>query len=136
MKIPFNYPLCARTECPKAKECLRHVALTECEDAQVTIFNPKFLETSENGCKHYTSTQKVRYAKGMKKVMGELPYKIHERAVTALSLHFSERSYYRIRKGERPLSPDEQKAVRQIIARLGFSEEWDFDAYEEDYLWQ
>ena len=60
---------------------------------------------------------------------------LHERATTAISLHFSERSYYRIRKGERLLSPDEQKAVRQIIARLGFTEEWDFAAYEEDYLW-
>ncbi len=102
---------------------------------KLRFFNPKFIETSENGCKHYTSAQKVRYAKGMKKVMGELPYKIHERAVTALSLHFSERSYYRIRKGERLLSPNEQKAVRQIITRLGFTEEWDFDTYVEDYLW-
>ena len=105
MKIPFNYPLCTKNDCPKATECLRHVALAECDDAQVTIFNPKFLETSENGCMYYTSAQKVSYAQGMKKVMGELPYKMHERAVTALSMHFSERSYYRIRKGERLLSP-------------------------------
>lgn len=135
MKIPFNYFLCTKSECPKAGECLRYIALTECDDAQITILNPKYLETSENGCKHYAPARKVLYAKGMKKVMGVLPYNLHERAATALSLHFSERSYYRIRKGERLLSPNEQKAVRQIIARLGFTGEWDFDAYVEDYLW-
>lgn len=135
MKIPFNYPLCTKSECPKMRECLRYIALTECNDVQVTIFNPKSIETSESGCKHYVSATKVSYAKGMKKVMGMLPYNIHERAVTALSQHFSERSYYRIRKGERLLSPNEQKAVRQIISQLGFTGEWDFDAYIEDYLW-
>lgn len=135
MKIPFNYPLCTRTECPKATECLRHVALENSEDARLTILNPKLLETSADGCKHYASANKVLYAKGMKKVMGMLPFNTHERAVSALSMLFSERSYYRIRKGERLLSPDEQKAVRHIIARLGFTAEWDFDAYVEDYLW-
>lgn len=135
MKIPFNYPLCTRTECPKAAECLRHIALTEIGDERLTILNPRLLEMSSAGCRHYAPAKKVLYAKGMKKVMGQLPYNIHERTVTALSMHFSERSYYRIRKGERLLSPDEQKAVRQIIARFGFNNEWDFDSYVEDYLW-
>lgn len=136
MKIPFNYPLCTRGECPKAGECLRHVALANCEDERITILNPNLLSPSNEGCKHYVSAQKVRYAKGMKRVMGLLPYNLHERAATALSLQFSERSYYRIRKGERLLSPDEQKQVHQIIARLGFTGEWDFDDYVEDYLWE
>ena len=111
------------------------MAMTESMDEQFTVLNPKLLEPSTEGCRHYKSSDKVRYAKGMKKVMGMLPYNMHKRATTALSLQFSERSYYRIRKGERLLSPHEQKEVRQIITHLGFTNEWDFDDYVEDYHW-
>lgn len=135
MKRPFNYPLCTLGECPRAGECLRYRAMTESEEERLTVLNPNLLAPTAEGCKHYASAQKVRYAKGMKKVMGMLPHSLHERAATALALHFSERSYYRIRKGERLLSPEEQKTVRQIISRMGFTSEWDFDAYVEDFHW-
>ena len=49
--------------------------------------------------------------------------------------HFSRRTYYRVRKGERPLSPSEQQVVLNALKRCGVKEPKDFDAYFEEYDW-
>lgn len=132
--VPSYYDMCVVSECPKASTCLRHVALQSADNVRFSIFNPRMLDTS-GSCPHYDKAEKVLYAKGFKSVMGKLPFNVHERVAATLRAHFSERTYYRIRKGERLLSPDEQKAVRRILTRFGYTEPWEFDAYVEDYLW-
>ncbi|MBR5803135.1 MAG: hypothetical protein IKY31_02155 [Bacteroidaceae bacterium] len=132
--IPYQYKLCIASECPMASTCLRQVAFKLANELALNIFNPRALDTS-GGCKHYVKSEKVLYAKGFKGVMDKLPFKVHDRAATYLMAAFSERTYYRIRKGERLLSPDEQIIVRNIITRVGYTEPWEFDAYVEDFLW-
>lgn len=132
--VPSHYDLCIVGECPKASTCLHHVALQMTREEKISIFNPRLLDKTGK-CTHYAMTEKVYHAKGFKEMMGKLPYNIHKRAVSALMSYFSERTYYRIRKGDRLLSPDEQKVVRRIITRLGYTEPWEFDDYVEDYLW-
>lgn len=133
--VPSYYDFCILSECPKASTCLHHVALPMTGEQKVRIFNPHLLDNTGK-CPHYVKAEKVFHAKGFKEVMEKLPHGTYKRAVSALMSYFSERTYYRIRKGERLLSPDEQKAVRRIIARLGYTEPWEFDAYVEDYLWE
>ena len=127
--------MCVLSECPKASTCLHHVALPMTGEQNVRIYNPYLLDKTGK-CPHYVKAEKVFHAKGFKNVMGKLPYNVHKQAVSALMSYFSERTYYRIRKGDCLLSPNEQKAVRCIIARLGYTEQWEFDAYVEDYLWE
>lgn len=133
--VPSYYDFCIFGECPKASTCLRHTALPMTEELKVRIFNPHMLNKTGK-CPYYVKAEKVFHAKGLKGMMEKLPYGIHKRAVSALMSHFSERTYYRVRKGDRLLSPDEQKAVRRIITRLGYTDPWEFDAYVEDYLWE
>ena len=134
LTVPSYYDLCIVNDCPKSSTCLHHVALSMASEQKISIFNPNLIDKSGK-CGHYIKAEKVFHAKGFKEMMGKLPYDIHKRAVSALMSYFSERTYYRIRKGDRLLSPDEQKAVRRIITRLGYTEPWEFDAYVEDYLW-
>ncbi len=42
---------------------------------------------------------------------------------------------YRVRKGERPLSPDEQKSMLNILKQCGINDPGKFDAYFEAYDW-
>lgn len=133
--VPSYYDMCVVSECPKASTCLHHVALPMTGEQNVRIYNPYLIDKTGK-CPHYVKAEKVYHAKGLKDVMGKLPYNVHKRAVSALMSYFSERTYYRIRRGDRLLSPNEQKAVRRIIARLGYTEPWEFDAYVEDYLWE
>ena len=134
LTIPYNYHLCIVGECPMASTCLRQVAFNLGDGATFNVLNPRRLDTTGK-CIHYVKAEKVLYAKGFKGVMDKLPFKVHERASTYLMAAFSERTYYRIRKGERLLSPNEQITVRNIITRVGYTEPWEFDAYVEDYLW-
>lgn len=133
--VPTYYDMCIANECSKASTCLRHLALPMTEEKRIRIFNPRMLDTTGN-CPHYVKAEKVSLAKGFRIMMEKLPYNLHRRAVSSLMSYFSERTYYRIRKGDRLLSPEEQKAVRSIIDRLGYTEPWEFDAYVEDYLWE
>jgi len=48
---------------------------------------------------------------------------------------FGRRTYYRVRKGERPLSPDEQKSMLNILKQCGINDPGKFDAYFEAYDW-
>ena len=52
-----------------------------------------------------------------------------------LMRRFGRRTYYRVRKGERPLSPDEQKSMLNILKQCGINDPGKFDAYFEAYDW-
>ena len=49
--------------------------------------------------------------------------------------YFGRRTYYRIRKGERLLTPSEQQRILNILKNCGATHLQNFDAYVEDYDW-
>jgi len=49
--------------------------------------------------------------------------------------YFGRRTYYRIRKGERLLTPSEQQRILNILKNYGATHLQNFDAYVEDYDW-
>ncbi|MCQ4775613.1 DUF6078 family protein, partial [Lacrimispora saccharolytica] len=79
--------------------------------------------------------QKVQYAKGCMNILDNLPHKQRQLAIIHLMEYFSRRTYYRIRKGERLLSPAEQRDVQKILKQCGATGKQEFDAYVEDYEW-
>ena len=48
---------------------------------------------------------------------------------------FGRRTYYRVRKGERLLTPSEQQRILTILKNCGVTHPQDFDVYVEDYDW-
>ena len=86
-------------------------------------------------CPYYRPNKKVRYAAGFVSLLESLPHKQMLSVIPGLMRHFSRRTYYRVRKGERPLSPSEQQVVLNALKRCGVKEPKDFDAYFEEYDW-
>ena len=68
-------------------------------------------------------------------ILDNLPHKQRQLAIIHLMEYFSRRTYYRIRKGERLLSPAEQRDVQKILKQCGATGKQEFDAYVEDYEW-
>lgn len=135
--MPSQYSFCLNHQCPKATTCLRQLAeqsITN-EVKYWSVISPKHLATLKGDCPYYRSSQKVRYAKGFIAILGELPHKQMEVVISRLIGHFNQRTYYRVRKGERPLSPSEQRSVLRIIKNCGTTKALEFDAYYEDYDW-
>ena len=62
-----------------------------------------------------------------------LPHKQMQAVICGLIRYFNQRTYYRARKGERPLSPVEQKIVLNVLKQHGVDEPKEFDAYFEAY---
>ena len=136
-EIPYRFSLCSNRQCPRAKTCLRQIVEQNAPDniEQWTFLFPRLTENQKEDCPHYSSCQKVRYAKGFIGMLDSLPYNQMLNAIGRLSSHFSRRTYYRVRKGERLLSPAEQREVIAIIKQCGVEQLSDFDAYSEEYNW-
>ena len=60
-KVPANYTLCLKGDCPKAATCLRHVAVAmmPAEVKTWSIVSPTHLAQMEGECSHYRSAEKV-----------------------------------------------------------------------------
>lgn len=136
-EAPHNYPLCLNRQCPKASTCLRQLAEQEVSDDVRfwMVISPKHQATLSGDCPYYRSNAKVRFAKGFMNILNNMPHKQMTEAINLLIDHFSQRTYYRIRKGERLLKPAEQKEVMNILRNCGVTGNPDFDSYVEGIEW-
>lgn len=135
--IPHLYALCLNRECPKADTCLRQLAERSIPShiAFWQVVSPKHIAEMEKDCPYYRSNKKVRYARGFINILDNLPHKQMQAVSLNLIRFFNQRTYYRVRKGERPLSPAEQRAVLSILKQHGVDKPKEFDAYFEAYDW-
>lgn len=136
-QVPCNYTLCLNQQCPKASTCLRQLIEQETTDSTkyLVIINPKHLSTLTGECPYYRCSTKVHFAKGFIKLLDSLSNNQVRNIVPLLIGQFSRRTYYRIRKGERLLSPAEQQKILNILKRCGVTGKQEFDAYVEEYEW-
>ena len=136
-KVPANYTLCLKGDCPKAANCLRHasVAMMPAEVKTWQIVSLAHLAEMEGECPYFRSDEKVRYARGFVRMMSALT--IHQAHVIKerLIATFGMAMYYRMRKGTRLINPTEQDTIYQLLEKQGITERPAFDAYTEDYLW-
>lgn len=136
-ELPHNYPACINQQCPKADHCLRQLAEQSLPDTVEfwSYARPKQVASPDYDCPFYRSNKKVRYAKGVLKTFSDLSNKQIQAIRRHLTDHFCERTYYRIRKGERVLSPSEQEFLKDVFRQCGITAPLEFDAYFEDFEW-
>ncbi len=135
--VPNNYTLCLKSDCPKAATCLRYAA-TEMMPAEVqrwNIISPAYLAQIEGECPMYRSAEKVQYARGFVRMMSALTVKQAHAVKENIVATFGMNMYYRMRRGERLITPTEQEEIYALLEKQGVSERPEFDAYVEDYLW-
>ncbi len=136
-KVPHQYPVCLNRECSKANTCLRQLIVESIPEMNQhwVIISPKYLATLQGSCPHYRSNIKVIYAKGFIKMLESLPYKQMQTVISHLINFFGRRTYYRVRKGERLLTPYEQQKILNILKNCGVNSQPEFDTSIEDYEW-
>ena len=136
-EIPTNYIVCLNRECSKADSCLRQLVaeIIPSEVKQINIINPKYLTTFKSDCPYYKVAEKMRYAKGFIKMLENMTYKQMQNVTPSLKAHFGRMMYFRMRKGDRLISPAEQQDLLVIVERYGISQPQDFDEYIEKYEW-
>ena len=136
-KVPTNYTLCIKGDCPKAANCLRHVAVAmmPAEVQRWSIVSPAYLAQMEGECPMYRSAEKVRYARGFVRMVRTLPVNISEMVMHKLIARFGRNGYYDMRKGKLAIAPAEQEIIRIVVAECDAQQETEFDGYEMGYQW-
>lgn len=136
-EVPYHYPLCLKRECPVGGTCLRQLAEQCVPDTVETwhVISPRYLALVKGDCPYYRSSNKVRFARGFIGMLENMPGKQMKLVISTLIDTFSRRTYFRIRKGERPLSPSEQQAIVDILKRHNVAGPYVFDAYFDGYEW-
>ena len=144
--IPQGYAYCfaGKDSCPKASSCLRAIAaklLAESKDLQpktLNVVHSLYIEqlSDQASCSLYRSSEPLRYAKGMTHLFDELPLKqassIRNKVIGCFSC---ERYFYHSRKGNRPISPEEQQKIARVFQAAGIGIAPKFDSYEYAIAW-
>jgi hypothetical protein len=136
-KVPNNYALCIKGDCPKSANCLRHaaVAMMQAEVQRWQIVSPAYLTQMEGECPMFRSAEKVRYARGFIRMMSAMTVQQAHMVKESLIATFGMAMYYRMRKGTRLITPTEQETIYNLLEQQGVTNRPAFDAYTEDYLW-
>lgn len=135
--MPKTFRLCVNANCPRAAECLRHVALSlvSSDEQTISVINPLYLATVEGDCPVFQSAAPVRYAQGFVKMLSTLTVAQANAFRIRLEAHFGHTLYFRLRSGKRLIDPIAQARIRQAMAELGINPLPDFDTYVEAYRW-
>ena len=136
-KVPNNYTLCIKGDCPKAANCLRYVAVAmmPAEVERWQIVSPAYLAQMEGECPMYRSAEKVQYARGFVRMMSAMTVHQAHAVKDSIIATFGMAMYYRMRKGTRLITPAEQETIYNLLEQQGITERPTFDACTEDYLW-
>ena len=136
-EVPVNYTLCIKGDCPKATMCLRYKAtlMIPADVMTWSILSPAYLAQIEGECPHYRSAGKVLYARGFVRMMSALTVTQAHAFKGDIIATFGMNMYYRMRRGERLITPTEQEAIYQMLEKQGVTARPEFDAYVEDYMW-
>ena len=131
--MPRDFAHCLNAGCERAEECLRHrmALLMPAERGTVTIVNPRAVDPSGRDCAYFKPGQAVTYALGITRLLDDLPHAKSVVIKQQLIRHFGRTLYYRFRRKERAISPEDQKCIRQIFLRNGVREEPVFDSFVE-----
>ena len=136
--VPEGWALCFTQDCPLREMCLRWQAAQLAPDGLTVTrcVTPRALTGDK--CKHFATMEPVRYALGFSTVYD----KVRKDDFTPMRKQMTnmlsgKRYYYEYKRGDRRLTPEQQRQIRQLFTAWGYADSVRFDNYEEalDFHW-
>lgn len=111
LRHPGRLPTLHEPRLPESHCCLRRIAEQQISDKVRLwrVISPKYQKNQTGDCPYFRPSGKQTYALGFIGMLEQMPYRQMQEAASRLLNHFGRRTYYRVRKGERPLSPNDAK---------------------------
>ena len=137
-QVPSGYPICTSESCSERAHCLHAHFASEvlCEARTFTMINQQHPNYQEGkACGLYRSDEPERYARGLTKAMGEMSHNNYVAFTNYLIAKHTKTQFYRIKRGDIPLSPAEQAELQKVLRSYGCAGEEPFDRYEMRYTW-
>ena len=135
--VPYNFPHCFKTQCPKGEKCLHHLVAVHSTDqySTLSVVNPNCIPADTNSCPFFRSIQKMRVAWGVSHLLDDVAHKDAIALKSSMISHFGRGLYYRFYRKERFLNPEAQEFIRRLFRQKGLTEEPVFDTYTYEYKW-
>ena len=134
--IPENYPLCIHADCRMADSCLRQLAYHRHDELGtfLRLINPAKCSKGTD-CQYYVNNQPVRFAKGFVNFKKRMYPDQYDRFMTLLICHFGRNQYFKRRRGEIVLPPEEQEVIQMALEKVGVTQPMEFDEYITAINW-
>lgn len=135
--LPKDYPVCEHSSCPLAAACLHQVAysmMLEQNEVYLRLINPTRCSKDE-ACTYYRDKKPVIFARGFTNFQKQMYPQQYDKFMTTLILHFRRNQYFKRRRGDILLPPEEQEVIRLMLEKVGADSKMVFDKYEEHINW-
>ncbi len=128
----MNYAACPLASCKKSNTCIRYAAYlkAQVEKESFNILNINKFTTTNTGCENYLIPVKQRMARGFCHLYDTLP-KCNSHYFWGRTFFANETAWYRAKRGDLLLTPDEQKALLAAFRENGADISVGFDGYVE-----
>ena len=136
--LPKDYPVCEHSSCPLAATCLHQTAysmMMEQNAEYLRLINPTRCSKDE-ACPYYRDKKPVIFARGFTNFQKQMYPQQYDKFMTTLILHFGRNQYFKRRRGDILLPPEEQEVIRLMLEKVGADSKMDFDKYEEHINWR
>ena len=120
-----------------AATCLHYIAYTmmmEQNEEYLQLINPARCSKDES-CIYYRDKKPVIFARGFTNFQKHMYPQQYDQFMTTLILHFGRNQYFKRRRGDILLPPEEQEVIRQMLEKVGADSKMEFDNYEEHINW-
>ena len=136
---PSEYTLCINKQCPKSSDCIRYQAyLTLPKDVKtISVVNPGYAETNAESCSFHRPIQYKTLAFDFSKNFNDMTKKQESAFRMMGTAHFGRSEYYRLRGGEKGITPEGQDYLLNLAKEVGFETTRDqfFDSFADVIDW-
>lgn len=135
--LPNDYPVCEHSSCHRAATCLHQTAysiMLEQNEVFLRLINPTRCSKDE-ACTYYRDCKPVIFARGFTNFQKRMYPQQYDQFMTTLILHFGRNQYFKRRRGDILIPPEEQEVISLMLEKVGADSKMDFDKYEEHINW-
>ena len=108
--------------------------MMEQNEEYLQLINPARCSKDES-CIYYRDKKPVIFARGFTNFQKHMYPQQYDQFMTTLILHFGRNQYFKRRRGDILLPPEEQEVIRQMLEKVGADSKMEFDNYEEHINW-
>ena len=131
---PYNWAICFQDDCPMKDTCLRY-AIARLVPADIHHHNT-VLPSARQGdhCSLFATKEPVQMAHGMKALIPRAAHgELSQLREGLYAIFGSTSQYYRYRRGEWPITPEQQRRVAQLFMKHGIKRPPHFDSITDEY---
>lgn len=132
--LPESLPVCG-CDCSRRNTCAcaRFYNVMTADIVCHRMVNPKFVDqlASADDCTQYRSIESQRVCYGLLALFASLPRSMGEVLRGRLIEEFGRKTFYAMRRGDRPIVASEQERISTILCSLGFTGNIVYDTVEE-----